>query len=46
MVRQFWIPSKTSVFHITSLILGKMIVITTKLTTKLVGHDGSGIICN
>lgn len=46
LVREFWTHAKTSVFQVTSFVLGKSIVIIEKLIAKLIGHDGSGTRCH
>lgn len=45
LVREFWTHAKISIFQLTSFILGKKIVITKKLISKLIRHDGSGKRC-
>lgn len=43
LVREFWTYTKTLVFQVTSFVLGKKIVVTEKLITKLIGHDRSRV---
>ena len=45
LVKEFWIHASSSNHLVTSYVMGKKIVITEDLISKLIGYNGGGVIC-